>query len=374
MNKNLIGITMIKSRAMFLPRRFLTFVFLLQILEGYNVPHYQYANAFVASSQIIASTHKFGMNSSNTKLHESAMPFIGLGNRQVDMNQYNLPIDIIQTQWTANIVAKTMNDEGGIFLGCKNDRDYFVDQIRVMIPRPIEGISLGIRLQEIAGGREDGLGITVVSGLVEGSHVDKLGKDGADIQPGDSISSISLLRNSRLTNDIAGTQVFGMKNEEEVIKVKTECLGYDATVDALSSLPGPMSGDESLIIELKRLRRKPKVKVTLKYPPSQKESDATLELFAGENLRLGMLVRGVKLNDPLAKRFDTKSGGNCGAGGLCRTCAVSVLRGGELLNPQKVSEKQMLEDNPRWRLACKAFVGYGMKEGEITLQVNPNQW
>ena len=45
-----------------------------------------------------------------------------------------------------------------------------------------------------------------------------------------------------------------------------------------------------------------------------------------------------------------------------------------MLNPQKISEKQMLEDNPRFRLACKAFVGYGMQEGEITLQVNPRQW
>mmetsp|Transcript_28344 Transcript_28344/g.57963 ORF Transcript_28344/g.57963 Transcript_28344/m.57963 type:complete len:88 (+) Transcript_28344:324-587(+) len=87
-----------------------------------------------------------------------------------------------------------------------------------------------------------------------------------------------------------------------------------------------------------------------------------------------MLVRGVKLNDPLAKRFDTKSEGNCGAGGLCRTCAVSVLRGGELLSPQKTAEAQMLGDEPRWRLACKAFVGYGMTEGEVTVAVNPRQW
>lgn len=65
---------------------------------------------------------------------------------------------------------------------------------------------------------------------------------------------------------------------------------------------------------------------------------------------------------------------NSGAGGLCRTCSVSVLRGGDLLNPQKVSEKQMLQENPRWRLGCKAFVGYGMKEGEMVIQVNPNQW
>jgi hypothetical protein len=370
-------IVVVNSRPMGFIR--FTSIFLLLMLQEF-ASQYQYAHAFVVSSQIIP-TWKCGLNIRNTRLHESAMPFSGSGKRQVDMNQYNLPIDVIQTQWTANYVAKTINGEGGVFLGCQNDREYFIDQIRVLIPRPSEGINLGIRLQEIAGGREDGLGIPVISGLVERGHVDNLRNEGVDIQPGDSISSISLVRNSRLStstarndDDNVGTQIFGLKNEEEVIKVKTECLGYDATVDALLSLPAPISGGESLIFELKRLRRKPKVKVTLKYPPSQKESDATFELFAGENLRLGMFVRGATLNDPLAKRFDTKSGGNCGAGGLCRTCAVSVIRGGELLNPQKVAEKQMLADNPRWRLACKAFVGYGMKEGDITLKVNPNQW
>ena len=45
-----------------------------------------------------------------------------------------------------------------------------------------------------------------------------------------------------------------------------------------------------------------------------------------------------------------------------------------MLNPQRLAEKQMLENNPRWRLACKAIVGYGMKEGEMTIRVNPRQF
>lgn len=348
---------------------------LLVLLHGYATNYEISSNALLAATthrQVIIPKINYGRHVSNTKLHESALPFAGTGARQVDMNQYNLPIDTIEAQWTANLVAKTINDEGGIFLGCKNDREYFIDRVKVSIPRPPEGISLGIGLYEIAGGREDGLGITIISGLVEGGYVAKCGNDGVDILPGDSITCISVVRNRN--QRLEATSKFGVTNQEEIIKINTECLGYDAMVGAISSLPPPSSGDELMVIDLKRVRRKPKVKVTLKYPPSQKESDTTMELFAGENLRLGMLVRGVKLNDPLAKRFDTKSGGNCGAGGLCRTCAVSVIRGGEMLNPQKVSEKQMLADTPRWRLACKAFVGYGMKEGEITLQVNPNQW
>jgi len=116
------------------------------------------------------------------------------------------------------------------------------------------------------------------------------------------------------------------------------------------------------------------VTIKLKYPPSQNEKDTSIELYAGENLRYGMLIRDVKLNDPLAKRFDTKSSGNCGANGLCRTCAVAISKGDELLNPQRLAEKQILKDSPRWRLACKAIVGFGMKEGEMIIRVNPRQW
>jgi hypothetical protein len=298
-----------------------------------------------------------------SKRWEAPVTFAGTGARQVDMNQYNLALEEIENQWVANFVEKSIDSEGGVFLGVKNNRELFVDVITVILPRK-SGSSLGIGLQEIAGGRNDGIGITIVTDLIKGGLAQS---NKADILPGDSISSISVLRRKQDFNS-------GLMDSQEVIKAKIECLGYDGTVEAILGLPSVQNDNEEYVIKLKRLRRKPVVKVNLKYPPEQKVKDETIDLFAGENLRLGMLVRGVQLNDPLAKRFDTKSGGNCGAGGLCRTCAVSVIRGAELLNPQKVAEEQMLQDNPRWRLACKAFVGYGMKEGEITIQVNPRQW
>lgn len=34
----------------------------------------------------------------------------------------------------------------------------------------------------------------------------------------------------------------------------------------------------------------------------------------------------------------------------------------------------MLVKNPRWRLACKAIVGFGDQEGSMTVRVNPRQW
>jgi hypothetical protein len=58
-----------------------------------------------------------------------------------------------------------------------------------------------------------------------------------------------------------------------------------------------------------------------------------------------MLRRGVELNDPLAARYDGKAtgSGNCGGFALCRTCAVSVVRGGELLSRPKTNESKMIE-------------------------------
>lgn len=304
--------------------------------------------------------------SRNVSLMEAPVPFAGTGPRQVDMNQYNLELDDIENQWTANLVAKTIDDEGGIFLGVDNNRELFVDTVTLSLPRSIDQSSLGIELQEIAGGRSDGVGITIVSGLVAGGLAES---NNCNILSGDSISSISVKR--RKQNLESST---GLIDSEEIINQSMECLCYDKTVESILNLPPPQSNDEVYILKLKRLRRKPIVKVNLKFPPDQKKDDETIELFAGENLRLGMLVRGVQINDPLAQRFDTKNDGNCGAGGICRTCVVGLVRGGELLSPQKVAEEQMLQDTPRWRLACKAFVGNGMKEGEITVQVNPRQW
>ena len=292
----------------------------------------------------------------------------GTGPVQVDLNKYNLEsLERIGQEWTASLRQKINEKDVKVMLGVRNETALFVDRVQVVFPRR-EGQGLGIELMEIAGGREDGLGITLVQGLVDGGPT-----QGLDILPGDSISKITLLRRQR-RNYNAGQEA-SLAEFQENIPIRTECLGFDATVRAIQNLP-PYSGkfDETIELTLKRIRRKPTVYVKLQYPPSQKEQEATIELFAGENLRMGMLMRGIKLNDPLAKRFDTKNGGNCGAGGLCRTCAVSVLSGRDLLNPQRLAEKQMLQDSPRWRLACKAIVGYGMKDGEMTVRVNPRQF
>ncbi|KAL3924511.1 MAG: hypothetical protein SGILL_001006 [Bacillariaceae sp.] len=287
----------------------------------------------------------------------------GTGPPIVDLNQYNLPLDVVESEWTANFVQKSTENKGNVQLRAKNYVENYVDTLIVSFPRKENG-GLGIELVELAGGRSDGIGITIVSGLVEGGSAQE-----SALNPGDCIGSVSLVRRKQIAGESS------LSEKEEEWSVNTECMSYDNTVTAIQTLPVPKAGFEDMfVLKVKRLRRRPKVKVNLQYPPEQEEEDTAIEMYAGENLRQGMLVRGVKLNDPLAQRFDTKQGGNCGAGGLCRTCSVAVVDGGDALNPQRPAEKQMLHDNPRWRLACKAIVGYGMKEGEMTVRVNPRQW
>jgi hypothetical protein len=283
-------------------------------------------------------------------------------NAKVDMNQYNVyDMETISSEWTANVVQKSAFLEEGIYLGARNTTIYMVDTVKVQLPRRI-GQGMGLELLELAGGREDGRGITIVSGIVKGGCA-----DGTGILPGDSVTQLSVVKQTLSTDA-------GIAEVDETISVETECYDWDTTVEAIGSLPPPEDETESIILTLKRLRRKPKVKLLLQYPPEMNEPDIKLELFAGENLRRAMLVRGVKLNDPLSRRFDSGGSGDCGAEGTCATCAVSIIRGDELVNPPGQQEAQIFVKNPRWRMACKAIVGYGMREGELVVRVNPRQW
>lgn len=303
------------------------------------------------------------------------------------LENYNLPPSTISEGWAAQIVTKTaksLDETTEIQLCAKNVEENYVDSFRVEIPIPLDqqsGIGLGIELLEIeGGGREDGLGIVIVNGLVSEGNSERAvnflkSGGGESIMYGDSIASADLILKRKKGS---------IGENTEIISVRTECLNYDSMVEALGGLLSPLNEDDyrvgideaTVVLTLKRLRRRPKIQIKLNYPPSQNLPPEILELKPGDNLRMAMLTRGIKLNDPLAQRYDGKptGSGNCGSGGLCRTCAISVRNGGDLLSPPKENEKKMLEDTPRWRLACKSWVGYGMKEGEITIDVNPRQW
>lgn len=288
----------------------------------------------------------------------AAQVFAGAGPSRVDMNRYNLGRQESARQWTARLSAgNDFLQAGSAFLDCQDTKRVMVDTLKIVVPR-IPGQGLGIELLELAGGRADGLGIVVVDGLVEGGCADWSG-----LEPGDSLSKI-VVRDAN-----------GQENEREAVAV--ECLGYDRTVQAIGSLPPADEPGTSLVLTVKRLRRKPTVMCTLKFPPYENKPNVTLELFSGENLRRAMLTRGVKLNDPLARRFDSGGSGDCGADGTCATCTVGIegADGMSLLNPPSSIESQIFSKrHPRWRMACKTIVGYGLQQGELTLRVNPRQW
>lgn len=322
------------------------------------------AGASAAASSVFVLHQSSQMTDSGSDA-SSAAKFSGAGASLVDMNRYNLPLDQIAQEWTANVVPQSSLREEGIYLGAKSSKDIMVDTVKVSFRRRI-GEGMGVELLELAGGRQDGLGITVVNGIVKGGAA-----DGKDVMIGDSIVAVGVLQTERSTDGGTGGS---MSDLQVSTNIDTECFSYDKMVEAIGSLPPAESDDEFIILTLKRLRRKPKVSIRLQYPPEQNEPDTTLELFAGENLRRAMLTRGIKLNDKLSLRFDSGGTGDCGADGTCATCVVGIVKGDELISPQGTQESQILKKNPRWRMACKAIVGYGLQEGEMTIRVNPRQW
>jgi ferredoxin len=304
---------------------------------------------------LLHQTRAFFTPTIQTRHSTTLYQYAYAGSPKVDMNRYNIPLSQCTEQWTAVLQAKTSLQEEGIFLKPKNDRELFVDTLYFSVKR--HG-GLGLLLTELAG-REDGVGITIVEEVLPDGNSMNVG-----ILPGDSIVALTIQTNVGEGRDVAETRT----------SVSTECLSYDATIDQITSLPAPTSTDETVQLTIKRLRRQPKVNVRLQYPPQLQEPDINIELFAGENLRRAMLTRGIKLNDPLAMRFDSGGSGDCGSDGTCATCVVGISKGMELLSPMKETEGQILKKKPRWRMACKAVVGHGMQEGDMTIQVNPRQW
>lgn len=270
------------------------------------------------------------------------------------LNSFNVQDqDRISSEWTVLKVQKATESKYSMRLGCRAV-DLRVDEVTVSFPRI--GNALGLQLEEIAGS-DDNLGITIVTD--SSSH--------DEILMGDVISKVTLVRTKKSD---------GLATTEERFQVSTECLNFDATVKTIQSLPEyDEQYDETMVLTLKRLRRRPQIDVRVRYPPQSNRSDERVTLFAGENLRQALLVRGIALNDPNVQRFDGKPpGSNCGAGGLCRTCKIDVDSGRNVLNPQRPAEAQMLADESRARLSCKAIVGYGMTSGELVVKAFPEQW
>uniref|UniRef100_A0A7S1BHD7 PDZ domain-containing protein n=1 Tax=Corethron hystrix TaxID=216773 RepID=A0A7S1BHD7_9STRA len=264
----------------------------------------------------------------------------------VDPDVYNVDIAKAAELWTVSVSADPSADRaaGVPYLDSKS-KDYFVDDVALTVSR---AGGMGMELLELAGGREDGLGLVIVEAVGGNAAA-------AGVIPGDAIAGV----------EVRTTSGRGVEVVEEMASYGCECRDFDATMGVLTSLP---SEAEEVVLRVKRIRRWPKVEVVVEYPPVQcaegADNTEKIELFAGENLRRGLLNRGIVMEDRDAKICDF-----CGG-----KCTVKLDMGMALTNPMGSTETKLMKYNPKCRLSCKTVVGHNMQEGIIRLKVNLNEW
>jgi len=280
----------------------------------------------------------------------------------VDANVYNIPLEEAADLWTASVQESNNADrKAGVPYMDTKSKDHFVDDILSLEVSRNGG--LGLELLELAGGRDDGIGVTIVSGVAKGGNAEKAG-----ILPGDSISAVTVLETGS-SGDSASSSSSGLGLVEETNgrTCITECRDFDNTIDALVNFPG--DNVDAVYLNVKRIRRWPKIQVQVEYPKSQCAEGfdpiRNLEFFAGENLKRALQNRGIVLDDSGNPKCDF-----CGS----NACYVSILKGKTLLNPIGKTEEKLMELNQNCRLSCKTTVGYNMQEGDLKLRVNLSQW
>jgi len=268
---------------------------------------------------------------------------------KVDPNRYNVDLETAASQWTVTVAAQTKlaRIANVPYLDTKEPSNYFVDDVVVRLSRT-NGESLGISFQELAGGRDDEYGLTIVDAV--SGHAEKAG-----VLAGDSLASITVVQNDE-------SNAIDVKETSQTVAV--ECRNFDATIGPLAAL----GEDCTIVLGLKRIRTWPKIATTVYYPPIQcaegVDNRVPLTLTAGENLKRALQTRNIVLEDRDARKCDF-----CGA-----KCTVRVLKGMALLSPMSTTEQKILRQNPGCRLSCKTVVGHNMQQGELEIQVNVNEW
>mmetsp|Transcript_7873 Transcript_7873/g.11560 ORF Transcript_7873/g.11560 Transcript_7873/m.11560 type:complete len:332 (-) Transcript_7873:332-1327(-) len=326
-----------------------------------------FSSAILFTANLATQCQSFGINPQSilTSFPLSAAPSDSdfenpraVQDRTVDPNRYNIPLEEAAELWTASVQESNNADRkaGVPYLSAKS-KDYFVDDIPSVAVSRNGG--LGLELLELAGGRDDGIGITIVSGVTKGGNAEKAG-----ILPGDSIAAVSVYE-TESSSDSKGS--FGLVEETKSRVRDCECRDFDNTIDALANFPGDDA--DTVYLDIKRMRRWPKVQVQVEYPPAQcaegVDNVRKIELFAGENLKRALQNRGIIMDDPGAPKCDY-----CGS----NACYVSISKGKALLNPMGTTEEKLMKLNKDCRLSCKTTVGYNMQEGDLKLRVNLSQW
>jgi len=142
---------------------------------------------------------------------------------------YNIPLEEAAELWTASIQESNNADrKAGVPYLDSNSKDYFVDDI-VPVEVSRNG-GLGIELLELAGGRDDVIGFTVVSAVTKGGNAER-----AVIISTDSIARITMYE--RETSNNLGRSS-GLVEEAKSRVRDCEAREFDDTIDALVNFSG----------------------------------------------------------------------------------------------------------------------------------------
>jgi len=142
--------------------------------------------ALLLATELVSVAQSFSTNPQTNRGSSSALLASARAESDFDANRYNVPLDEAVDLWTASIQESNNADRmAGVPYVDSKSKEYFVDGI-VSVEVPRDGGS-GIELLELAGGRDDGIGITIVSSVTKGGNAENAG-----IIAGDSIASITV--------------------------------------------------------------------------------------------------------------------------------------------------------------------------------------
>ena len=221
-----------------------------------------------------------------------------------------------------------LKSEDGTYRFNVVDNSYSVDSIKCTI---VKNPSLGLVLEELAANEE--AGVVVIK----------------DVVP-DGPAAESPLKAGDVMSKVNGRNV--------------EAKTYDNLVNVL------VNADPVLEITAKRLLKRYQVKATVEYANGEKPTFETT-FYADENLRRGLIARGVKVND-------SQLGRSCGGDATCTTCAVQIIDDvglTDLKPPEKIIFKD--QKDGLWRLACQASIkdggAFNQAQDQLKLRIYPHR-
>jgi 2Fe-2S iron-sulfur cluster binding domain len=261
-------------------------------------------------------------------VHQRVAPVRPVFSTKEDVSAQQSSLDE-KLDWIAHhLRLQCYDQDSGVYGLESKDRLYGIETIRVALPI---APTLGIELVEVAHGLQDARGLVLVS--------DVLGHAKDRIEPGDTIIGV-----------FAGQD----------FKESTTACDYDTTIETIQKAKdyAMQAGLDTLDLELNRLVKRTTVTVIIEQDWRDGQEDipetTELEALAGDNLRLLLMHHHQKLYDPRTVRLDTLGTGDCGGEGICGTCLVEVLEGGEHLNSMtpKESEGEWIFSDAKSRIRC----------------------